>query len=152
MTSPTTSPTTTASQTVTLAGEPGEDPLTITAAVVRVERKEETDFLGSRIGLDAHLQLTFPGDEHPHAFFLSRLVDEPCWVLDAHFGPNGYPHFSNGFGARYLKLRGIAAELEALLDQAACGLGLVEAIGPGVPLVLAEPATEQSGDQDQDRA
>jgi hypothetical protein len=133
--------------TVTL--DPGDDqtPLTVTAAVITIERKEEPDFLaGVRLGLYAQLDVTVPPGTRPHSYFLSRLVAESEWVVDALFGPNGYPHFSNGFGARYLRLRGIAPELADLLDHEAHSRGLAKAIGLDVPLTLAEHTTEPAAD------
>ncbi|MDA3644363.1 hypothetical protein LZ318_30875 [Saccharopolyspora indica] len=138
-----TSPETGTSQRVTLAAQPGEEPVTVTATVVKVERRAETSFVGRLVGLDAHLDVLFPSSDQPDTYFLSRLYGEPCWVQDAHFGPNGFPYFSNGFGARYLKMTGIALELEALLDQAALERRLVKEIGPEVPLVLAETDASQ---------
>lgn len=133
----------TASQAITLGTEDGESPLTVAATVVCVERREEPDFFGGvRLGLSAQLAVTVPPDTRPRRYFLSRLVGESDWVVDALFGPNGYPHFSHGFGARYLRLRGVAPELEDLLDQGALSQGLVQAIGRNVPLVLAEVTTD----------
>jgi hypothetical protein len=62
------------------------------------------------------------------------------WVVDALFGPNGFPYFSHGFGARYLRLRGVAAELADLLDQHTRDHGLVRAIGHDVAVVLTKAA------------
>lgn len=138
----------TVSQPIVLAAdEDGETPLTVAATVVCVERREEPDFLGgSRVGLSAQLHITIPPDTRPHSYFLSRLIGESAWVIDALFGSNGYPHFSHGFGARYLRLRGIAPELEDLLDQNARDQGLVHAIGREVPLLLAEVSADSAGD------
>lgn len=143
MSSPETSP----SQRVTLATNP-EQPVTVTATVVKVEHREDTGILGPRIGLDAWLDVTFPGDHHPHTHNLSRLVDEPCWLLDAYFSPAGLPGISHGFGAREVNKQGIVPELEALLDQAALQHGLASAIGPGVPLVLANHHVSEATSDD----
>lgn len=116
----------------------GEELATVTATVVSLKQRQETGIYGRMVGLDAHLDVLFPGDAGPHSYFLSRLVKEPFWVQDAHFGPNGFPHFSNGFGARYLKVRRIHPALAALLDEAARALGLAARIGPDVPLVLPD--------------
>lgn len=146
------SPTTATSHTVTFPADPGEEPTIVTATVERVERREENGVYGPMVGLDAQLKVLFPGAEAPESYFLSRLVDETWWVQDAHIGSSGFPDFSHGFGARYLRLKGIAAELEVLLDQVARDLGLVTAIGPDVPLVLAAPAVEPADDDGQDPA
>lgn len=134
--------------TVTLAGNPGEQPVTVVASVVHLQIREESSFLGRMLGIEAQLDVLFPGDNRPHTYYLSRLVGEPCWVQDAHFGPNNFPYFSNGFGARYLKLTGIARELELLLDQAARGRGLVDEIGPKVPLVLPNHEVSEATNDD----
>jgi len=114
----------------------GDDPVTVTATVLDIKHSEEIGVHGRLVGLEARLHVLFPGAGDPHSYFLSRLVDEPFWVQDAHFGPGGFPHFSHGFGARYLKLRGIHPALEALLDEAALDRGLAAEIGPDIPLVL----------------
>lgn len=119
----------------------GDDPVTVTATVVRVERRDEPGIFGRMIGLDATLHVLFPGDSDPDSLSLSRLVGEPFWLQDAHFGPNGFPHFSHGFGSRCVKKHGIPPELEALLDEAARARGLAAEIGPDIPLTLAAPAT-----------
>lgn len=126
-------------QTLSLKPEANDHPLTVTASVVSLERREGSGIFGHMVGLAARLNLILPNEHQPHSYFLSRLTDEPFWVQDAHFGPSSYPDFSHGIGARYLKQRGISTELETLLDQAARKLGLVKAIGPDVPLVLAVP-------------
>jgi hypothetical protein len=128
----------TASHTITFAAEPGETPVTVTATVISMECKQERDFLGVRHGLSAQLEVTVAPAVGPRTYFLSRLVGESDWVVDALFASNGFPHFSHGFGARYLRLRGVAPELEDLLDQHARDHGLVQAIGRGVPVVLTD--------------
>jgi hypothetical protein len=134
---------TTASQTITLAGESGETSVTITATVITMERTVERDFLGVRDGLSAQLEVTVPPQDGPNTYFLSRLVNESHWVVDALFGSNGYPHFSHGFGARYLRLQGVVPELEDVLNQHAHDHGLVQALERGVPLVLAEASSDR---------
>ncbi|CRK57056.1 hypothetical protein [Alloactinosynnema sp. L-07] len=115
----------------------GAELSTVTATVVTIERREENGILGRMVGLDANLLIQFAGATDAHSYHLSRLVDETYWVQDAHFGPNSYPYFSNGFGARYLKPRLIHAALETLLDEAALARSLATGIGPETPLVLA---------------
>lgn len=113
---------------------------TLTAIVTEMRKREEAcDPLlgGDRIGLEAHLQLLQGGEDKATSYFLSRLVGEPCWIIDAKFGPHGYPHFSHGFGARYLKLKGILPELGDLLDTLARKQDLAARIGRDIPLVLA---------------
>jgi hypothetical protein len=138
-----TPPPTPSCHTVTLTDASGKHPMTVTAVVARVARRQENGVYGPMVGLEAQLHLTFPGEKQPDSYHLSRLVDEPHWVQDAHFGPGSVPYFCHGFGARYTKLRGVVPELEALLDQAAREQGLVEAIGPDVPLVLASTRTSE---------
>lgn len=122
----------------------GEEGTAVTATVTSVQRRENDGVYGHIIGLEAHLQLVFPDNDQPYTYVMSRLVDEPYWVIDGLFGPNSFPHFNNGFGARYLKLRGVARELEALLDEAARRQGLVRASAPNTPLVLADPSAQVS--------
>ena len=127
------------SHTVTLGSEdPGDNPLTVAVTVVSVQRREEPEiFGGTRLGLDAHVTIGLPGNAKPRSYRLSKLVGEQHWVVDAEFGPNGFPVHSNGFGARYLRVSAIAPEVAELVDAHAREAGLVEAIGPDVPLVLA---------------
>ncbi|SRR6266571_135426 len=131
-------------QTVAIAGEPGQDPLIVTASVISVVSQEAHGVYGRIVGLDARLHVTFAGRAEPHVYHLSRLVGEEFWAQDAHFRPGSYPHFVHGFGSRTVQVRYTPVELEALLDQAAITLGLAEQIGPDTPLVLAaatQPAT-----------
>lgn len=139
----TTAPVLPARDVVLTNPDTGEELSTVTATVVSVEHREENGIYGPMVGLDAQLHVLFAGDTDPHSYFLSRLVEEEYWVQDAHFGPSSFPHFSNGFGARYLKLRGIHPALEALLDEAARARGLAAEIGPDIPLVLS---TSPAGD------
>jgi hypothetical protein len=114
----------------------GEELSRVSAIVVSVERREESGIFGDVVGLDARLDVRVGDDAQPHRYFVSRLLDEPHWVQDAHLWPNGRLDFSNGFGARYLKLHGLHPGLEALVDEAACSLGLAGEIGPDIPLAL----------------
>ncbi len=115
----------------------GEEPRTVTATVVSIARRAEPGIFGHMVGLETMLHVVFPGGTSPHRFSLSRLVGEYYWLQDAHFGPNGMPHFVHGFGSRCTKKRDVVPELAALLDEAARAAGLVVAIGDGVPLELA---------------
>lgn len=134
-----------ASEHVTVASGDGEPPITVTAAVVRLERKEANGVFGPMVGLEAQLTVKYADDEDADTYLLSRLVGETAWVQDAHFLPNGFPDFSHGFGARYTKLKGICEELEDVLDRAARDRGLVTQIGLDVPLEL--PALSAPGAQ-----
>ncbi len=110
---------------------------TVQATVVTVERREESSvFGGSNVGLYAHLELTVATGQRPHSLFLSRLVGEKVWIVDAQFTANGFPVHSNGFGARYLRVRAVVVELAALLDREARDRGVVGEIGPDIPLAL----------------
>jgi len=62
------SPTSTSRQNVTLAGEPGDEPLSVTATVEHVTRRQENGIYGRMVGLDALLHLLYPGDKRPHWF------------------------------------------------------------------------------------
>ncbi|MFD7972978.1 hypothetical protein [Streptomyces clavifer] len=92
---------------------------------------------GDRTGLEAQVTVLEPGQDKGNTFFLSRLVGEGDWVIDAKFGPNSFPHWSHGFGARYTKLRGLLPEFGDVLDDAARERKLAAAIGRDVPLELA---------------
>jgi hypothetical protein len=123
--------------TVTLRQGNGE-PATVHATVVTVERREEPSiFGGANVGLYAQLDVTVAPGQRPHTFILSRLVGEREWIVDAQFTANGFPVHSNGFGARYLRVRAVAEELGALLDQEARDRGVVDEIGPDLPLAFA---------------
>lgn len=102
----------------------------MTATVISLEHKQETDFGHTRAGLSAHLQIGEP----PHSYFLSQLVGETGWIIDAHFGPQGMPYYCHGFGARYLKVRAIAPELANLIDRQAHERGLSYNISQDPPL------------------
>jgi hypothetical protein len=124
------------SQTVTIA-QPDSDPVEVIATVVTVEHRQEPEvFGGVRQGLYAQLDITQRRGEPPATYFLSRLVDETHWIIDAQFTANGFPVHSNGLGARYLRVRAIAPELAALLDAEARARRLVKAISPDTPLKL----------------
>ncbi|RAS59482.1 hypothetical protein C8D87_11494 [Lentzea atacamensis] len=135
----------------------GDELATVTATVVSVVRKEEPGVLtylasarqkeanpryGWMIGLEAHLQIATASNPKPHSYFLSRLVDEPYWLQDAHFGPNGSVDFSHGFGDRTVNKKTINQELQALLNEAARTLGFVDEIGTGAPLVLTASSSD----------
>lgn len=48
-----------------------------------MERKQERDAFGARDGLCTQLEVTVTPQDRPCTDFLSRLVDEPHWVVDA---------------------------------------------------------------------
>jgi hypothetical protein len=127
---------------VTLGANGAAEQTTVTATVVHIQRRDETSFFGPAVGLEGQLEILTVGAKRTGCYFVSRLVDEPYWVIDAHFAANGAPIFSHGFGARYTKLTGLHPALEALLDEAARDRGLAAEIGPEVPLVLASTATD----------
>lgn len=61
-------------------------------------------------------QVTVNGE----TWFASKLDGEDRWTVDARFGANGYPFWSNGFGARYLRTHSIDHDgLVSALDAAA---------------------------------
>ncbi|MFB8023569.1 hypothetical protein ACFC36_33905 [Streptomyces rubiginosohelvolus] len=110
--------------------------LSVTVGKVAI-RTEPDGFGGSRTGLEARMDLLAPGAEKPVTYSLSRLTDEPEWVIDAKFGPNGFPHFSHGFGSRVTRARTVIPEVADLLDDVVRDRGVVRHIGRGVPLSLS---------------
>lgn len=125
----------------------GEDPVTVTATIVTIKRRDEPGAFSRVVGLDATLNILFPGDSTPDSLSLSRLIGETFWLQDSHIGPTGYPHFVHGFGSRSVQKHGVPPELEALLDEAARSRGLAAEIGPDIPLVLT--ATTNPADTDE---
>ena len=114
-------------------------PGTVFVAVVTVGRREESGVFGPVAGLDAHLHLTTDPQAKPQSLFLSRLTGEVRWTADAHFGANGFPFFSHGFGTRITRARVLSREIAALIDEEARRAGLVEAIDQTSPLALTSP-------------
>lgn len=51
--------------------------------------------------------LTFPDGDFVS---VSRYDNEPAWVVDSHFKPNGYAVFSNGTGSRCTRPRGLKTD------------------------------------------
>ncbi|MCX4523906.1 hypothetical protein OHA69_40680 [Streptomyces anulatus] len=114
------------------------DTHTLSITVGQIEQRTEPDgFGGTRAGLEARIDLLAPGAEKPVVFFLSRLTGEPEWIIDAKFGPNGFPYFSHGFGSRVTVATTVIPEIADLLDDVARGRGIVRHIGRGVPLNLS---------------
>lgn len=124
-------------ETITIGSGDG-DPFTVTVTVNSMRRREEPGIYGLTVGLDAHVIVTFTATQRTVSYFLSRLVGEVFWIIDAEFAANGMPRHSNGFGARYLKVYAIAPELSDLLDREARRHGHAQAIGRDVPLVLPD--------------
>lgn len=119
-------------QTYPLAIEQDGSTFHITVAVPQMEQRHEavSPLLGGdRTGLEAQLKLTQGDEPQETTFFLSRLVDEKAWIIDAKFGPNGFPHWSHGFGSRVTIPKGILPEIEDALDSIARERGLAEQIG-----------------------
>ncbi|MFD1044458.1 hypothetical protein ACFQ1S_02055 [Kibdelosporangium lantanae] len=128
------------SQNVTIM-LPDQSSITVAATVKNVARREESSVidLGATVhGLYAELHVTMATDSLPNVFFLSRLVDEVAWTIDAHFLPTGACRHSNGWGGRYLITRQIAPELAALVDQAVRTDGLVVDLDQHHPLTFPD--------------
>lgn len=53
-------------------------------------------------------------------------------MIDAKFGPDGYPHYVHGFGERLSAARMVIKQVAAILDDLALARGLAKEI----PLVL----------------
>ncbi|MGW1053035.1 hypothetical protein [Streptomyces sp. NPDC002521] len=110
---------------------------TRTVTVAEMEWREETNELGTMRGLFAKLTMPQQEGEQPTTYFLSRLVGERQWVIDAKFGAAAFPHYSHGFGTRLTARRTLIEPVEALLDATTRALGLALQIDPGVPLAWA---------------
>ncbi|WP_329046898.1 MULTISPECIES: hypothetical protein [unclassified Streptomyces] len=111
-----------------------------TLIITKLERRSEhcSELLGGdRTGLEAQVTVCQPGRDSGDTFFLSRLVGEEDWVIDAKFGANGFPHFSHGFGSRVTKLRSLLPEFTTPLDSAARERELARVIGRDLPLTLS---------------
>ncbi|MEU2462101.1 hypothetical protein ABZ604_31530 [Streptomyces sp. NPDC012473] len=121
---------------VEIGGATHQFALTITTLEERFEACSEL-LGGDKKGLEAQVTVCQPGQDRGETFFLSRLVGEEDWVIDAKFGANGFPHFSHGFGSRVTKLKSLLPELTDPLDSAARQRGLAAAIGRDVPLTLS---------------
>lgn len=129
--------------TITITSGEG-DPFEVTATVVTVEYRQEPEPFGEdRRGLSAELKIALSG-EHYCTYFLSRLVGEADWGIDAQFMANGMPVHSNGFGARYLRVKAIAPELGAVLDAEAHSREVVRA-AIGGKLLTVDDIAEQDG-------
>ncbi|MEV6781931.1 hypothetical protein [Streptomyces sp. NPDC051098] len=110
------------------------------ATVKSIERREERVSPlvgGDRIGLEAHMLVLLGDATEPVSYHLSMLVEETDWTIDAKFGPGSYPHWSHGFGVRYLATKGLPVEFDDVLNALAKERGLAEQIGHDTPLILA---------------
>ena len=63
-------------------------------------------------------------EEDGASLHVSRYPDEAHWVADAIFTGSGFPHFSNGLGARCTGLRTLDSETAAMVDAAVAAAGL----------------------------
>ncbi|MFJ6529989.1 MULTISPECIES: hypothetical protein [Streptomyces] len=99
-------------------------------------QREETTVLGNVVGLYVKLEIDRGDSGRPTTYFLSRLKGELRWVIDAKFGPDGYPHYVHGFGERLSSARMVIKPVSAILDALALARGLAEEIGEEIPLVL----------------
>ncbi|MFJ8888140.1 hypothetical protein ACIRJR_32725 [Streptomyces sp. NPDC102402] len=105
--------------------------------VLLMTQREGRSVLGHVVGLYTKLELNTVDRDAPVTYFLSRLQGEVKWVIDAKFGSDGYPHYAHGFGERTSVTRTIVKPVARVLDDLALALGLAEAVGENVPLVLA---------------
>ncbi|HBF85145.1 MAG TPA: hypothetical protein DD420_36025 [Streptomyces sp.] len=125
-------------QKVTVETSGGPNDFIVT--VRQLEQRQETApalLGGDRTGLMTELEIAAPGAPAGPTYFLSRLVGETAWIIDAKFGPDGFPHYSHGFGSRVTLARTLPDEICALLDSEAQKLAATRAIGRDVPLELA---------------
>ncbi|MGQ4383538.1 hypothetical protein [Streptomyces sp. SAS_270] len=115
----------------------GADARILQVTVSLIAQREGHSALGHVVGLYAKLELNTVDRDAPVTYFLSRLQGEVAWVIDAKFGSDGYPHYAHGFGERTSATRTIVKPVARVLDDLALVLGLAEAVGENVPLVLA---------------
>ncbi|MFD9690156.1 hypothetical protein ACFWXO_30860 [Kitasatospora sp. NPDC059088] len=117
---------------------------TLYIGIVSVEIRREPGFFGAeRHGLYAHVEVATRPDAGPNersTKFVSRLVGESDWAVDAAFSANGFPQHSNGFGARYLRYRTLRPEVAALVDSAAVERGVAMGISADIALTLPPQA------------
>ena len=121
---------------IQIADEDG--PRTLFVAVVTAERHEKAWIGGPIVGLYAHLLLTDDPQAKPESMFLSRLAGEVGWTVDSHFGADGFPFHSHGFGARYTITEVLTEKIATLVDAEALRAGLVGTIDQTNPLVLPD--------------
>jgi len=108
-----------------------------TVTIPTMEHHQEPGIIRPAVGLYAILRVTGDQNTRPASYHLSMLVGETDWTVDAKFGTGSFPHWSNGFGARYLKTKTMPDEFAQVLDRAAHAAGLVQQIGRQTPLILA---------------
>jgi hypothetical protein len=121
----------------TLTLDEGAHPRTLTMAVSVMVQREETTVLGKVVGLYVRIEIDAGHEGRPTTYFLSRLEGELGWVIDAKFGPDGYPHYAHGFGERLSAGRMVIKQVAEILDDLALASGLAKEIGEETPLVLA---------------
>ena len=85
--------------------------------VVLMSRRVELTVLGHVLGIYARLDLQSDGAGKPVTYFLSRLEGELGWVIDAKFGPDGYPHYAHSFGERLSTMRTVIKPVARILDD-----------------------------------
>src|SRR5690606_37749596 len=120
----------------TLTVDEGARSRTLAMSVFVMTQREETTVLGNAVGLYARLEIDMGDSGRPTMYFLSRLEGELRWVIDAKFGPGGYPHYVHGFGERLSAARVVIKQVAAILDGLALARGLAKEIGEEIPLVL----------------
>ncbi|MGI5479396.1 hypothetical protein [Streptomyces lavendofoliae] len=99
-------------------------------------QREDATVLGNVVGLYVRLEVDTGDSGRPTTYFLSRLKGELRWVIDAKFGPDGYPHYVHRFGERLSGVRVVIKPVSEILDGLALARGLAEEIGEEIPLVL----------------
>jgi hypothetical protein len=83
--------------------------------ITNVQARTATSYLaGDREGIYARVE--FPSGT---SYEVSQLYGETAWTVDASWGKGSFPHWCNGYGARYLMTKVIAdAGLILALDAA----------------------------------
>lgn len=77
---------------------------------------------------------------------VSRMDGESAWTIDAAYRwGSSFPIFANGYGARYLRTRTLAAPLAALLDDAIAAEDAADAAAEEAHDAWAAGWTDDSG-------
>ena len=87
--------------------------------ITEMQARTATSYLaGDQFGFYARVEFASGG-----SYEVSQLFGETGWTVDASWGKGSFPHWCNGYGARYLATKVVADELLVLaLDDASFAL------------------------------